>query len=259
MTELDQKIEKATVEKAMRYPLVGIKDNLAEIREIGQMAQDYFTELDPEVLRPSRWEIIPQITIDFLDSVFKYLGDKKRTDVAEIYLRLGDIMTPAIEYATTKGADKDGTLNPKITIGPDMAFDKTDYDDSITMEQAQILEADGCNHLPIQFFEDREVIKEICLELKPKLYSRYGIKLMQNWALIPLAFVAFFRCAKKWLINHKDDGECGVEINIGDYVFMGIQKEGDDDDVEYIMYITPGQKFKLDYAKGDEKTESIGD
>lgn len=257
MTELDKKIEQASVEKALRYPMMRIKDNLKEIREIGERAQDYFVKLDPEVLRPNRWEPIPQITMDFLNSVFKYLGDRKTTEVAEIYLNVGNIMRVSIEYASTKGADKEGTLNPKITVGPDMDFNKREYEDSMTIEQAETLRVDGCEHLPIQFFDDRKVIKEICMELKPKLYTNYGIKITDSsWGIIPLSVVAFFRCAKDWLIQHKDDGECGVQINLGNTVFIGVEKEGlEEDDVEYFIYITPGQNFKLDYAKGDDKTE----
>ena len=257
MTELDKKIEDATIEKAMRYPLMRIKDNLTEIRKISEMAQDYIVKMNPEIYRPGRWEAIPQITIDFLTEVFKYLGDRKRTDVAEVYLNIGDIMRVSIEYTATEGADKEGTLNPKISIGPDMDINTREYDDSLTIDQAEILKADECENLPVQFFEDRKVIKEISMSLKPKLYTNYGIKISdRSWTVIPSSVVAFFRCAKAWLLEHKDDGPCGVEINLGNTVYIGVQKEGlEDEDPEYFVYITPGQVFKLDFAKGDAQTE----
>lgn len=256
MTTLDEKIEKASVEKALRYPMMRIKDNLKEIREIGEMAQDYIVKLDPEMLRPGRWEPIPQITIDFLTAVFRYLGDRKTTEVSEIYLNVGNIMKVAIEYATTKGADKEGTLNPKITAGSDMDFNVREYDDAMTIDQSEILKADGCEHLPVQFFEDRAIIKEICLELRPKLYQKYGIRISEtSWGIIPVSVVAFFRCAKTWLIDHKDDGPCGVEINLGNTCHIGVSKEGDENDIDYFIYITPGQNFKLDHAKNDADTE----
>lgn len=258
MTELDKKIEDASIEKALRYPLMKIKDNLKEIRTIGEMAQDYIVKMDPEIMRPGRWEVIPQITIDFLMAVFKYIGDRKSTEVSEVYLNIGDIMRVAIEYAATDG-DKEGTLNPLITIGSDMDINTTEYDDTITFDQAEILRVDECEHLPIQFFDDRKVIKEICMEMKPKLYTNYGIRITdKSWAIIPTCVVAFFRCAKSWLLEHKDDGPCGIDINLGNTVFIGVQKEGDDDEPEYYTYITPGQNFKLDFAKGDAQTE-LGD
>lgn len=256
MENLDKKIEDASVEKALRYPLLGIKANLTELRHIGEAAQDYITKLSPDIIRPGRWEVIPQITIDFLREVYKYLGERKRTDVSEVYLDLGNIMRVAIEYAATNG-DKEGTLNPKIIAGSDMTLDTTEYDDDITFEQAEMLKADDCEMLPAMFFDNRKVIKEICTSLKPSLYTNYGIRISdKSWAIIPCSFVAFFRCAKEWLINHKDDGPCGVDINVGNVVSVGIQKEGlEGEEPEYFLYITPGQVFKHNFAKGDEKTE----
>ena len=256
MADLDKKIEDATVEKALRYPLVKVKENLTEIRLISEAAQDYITKMDPDIIRPSRWEVIPQITIDFLKAIFQYLGERKRTDVAEVYINIGNIMRVSIEYAGTM-ADKEGTLNPKISIGSDMDINTVEYDDTITFEQSEILKVDDCEHLPIQFFDDRKVIKEIAMSMKSKLYTNSGIKITdKSWAMIPCALVSFFRCAKTWLIEHKDDGPCGMEINLGNCVTIGVQKEGlDDDDVEYFIYITPGQTFKLSFAKGDAETE----
>lgn len=253
---LDKKIEDAVAESALRYPLMKVKDNLKEIRIIGEAAQDYIVKMDPEILRPNRWETIPQITIDFTKAIFQYLGERKRTDVAEVYLNIGNIMRVAIEYAET-GGEKEGTLNPKISIGSDMDINTTEYDDVLSFEQSEILKADGCEHLPVQFFDDRKVIKEIAMSVKSKLATNYGIKITdKSWAMIPCAFVAFFRCAKTWLLEHKDDGPCGVKINLGNCVTLGIQKEGlDESDVEYFTYITPGQTFKLSYAKSDDDTE----
>lgn len=256
---LDDKIENAKIEKELRYPLMRVKDNLTEIRLIGEAAQDYIVKLNPEIKRPGRWEAIPQITMDFLEAVFKYLGERKRTDVSEVYLDLGNIMRASIEYAITEtnGDGKNGTLNPKIVVGSDMKLETSEYDDDLTFDQAEILVADGCENLPIQFFDNRKVIKEISIGLLSKLMTNSGIKITdRSWTLVPCAFVAFFRCAKKWLIDHKDDGPCGIEINVGGTVFIGIAKEGSDDDLDYYLYITPGQVFKCDYAKGDDKTES---
>ena len=257
MSTLDEQIERVNTEKALRYPLMRFKDSLKEIREISEMAQDYIVELDPEVLRPNRWEVIPQIAHDFIEGVLQYLGERKSTDVAEVYLNIGRLMTASIEYATTTGANKDGTLNPKYVVGSDLLLETKEYDDDISIEQADILKMDGCEHLPIQFFDDRKVIKEICLTLSPKLYTKYGIHMGNNWGLIPLCAVSFFRCAKDWLIKHKDDGPCGVEIKLGELLIFGIEKEGPDDDVEYYTFIGPGQSFKLDDAKGDEHTENV--
>lgn len=255
MNTLDEQIEKATAEKALRYPLMGFKDSLKEIREISEAAQDYILTLNPEVMRPNRWEVIPQITIDFIGGVLNYLGERKSTDVAEVYLNVGNLMTVFIEYGTTSGANKEGTLNPKVTIGTDLLMETEEYNDEVSIEQADILTIEESELLPIQFFDDRKVIKEICLEIKPKLYSNYGIKLGKEWGLIPLCAVAFFRCAKDWLIKHKDDGPCGVYIKLGNLLEFGIEKEGPDDDVEYHTYITPGQSFKQDNSKNDADTE----
>lgn len=258
MNNLDKRIEDATVEKALRYPLIGIRDNLTELRLIGESAQDYITTLNPDLIRPGRWEVIPQIAMDFLKEVYRYLGERKRTDVSEVYLDLGDIMRVSIEYTATAKADKEGTLNPKIVVGNDMLLETTEYNDDITFEQAEILRADECAGLPAQFFENRKVIKDIAMAVKPKLMTQYGIKISDSsWTAIPCAFVAFFRCAKKWLTEHKDDGPRGVDINVGNIVSIGIEKEGlEGEEPDYFLFITPGQVFKHNYAKGDNDTET---
>lgn len=256
MNTLDEQIEKASAEKALRYPLMKFKDSLKEIREISEMAQDYIVTLQPDVLRPNRWEVIPQITIDFIDGVLKYIDERKTTEASEVYLNIGKLMTVSVEYATTTGANKDGTLNPKVTIGSDLRLETKEYDDDISIDQADILNVEECRHLPAQFFDDRKVMKEICTELVQKLHTNYGIVLGKDWSLIPLCAVAFFRSAKEWLIKHKDDGECGVQVKLGDILTFGIEKEGPDDDVEYYAFIAPGQSFKQNRAKSDDATEN---
>lgn len=255
MNTLDGQITKSAAEKALRYPLMRIKDSLKEIREISEKAQDYITVLDPEVIRPNRWEVIPQLTFYFIEGILKYLNERKSTDVAEVFLNIGNLMTVSIEYAETPGANKEGTLNPKVIIGSDLRMETKEYDDDISIEQMEILKAQGCEHLPVQFFDNMKIIEEICNNIKPKIYPETGIKLGNTWELIPLCAVAFLRCAKDWLIKHKDDGPCGVEIKLGELLIFGVSKEGPDDDVEYFTFIDPGQSFKLDNAKGDDDTE----
>lgn len=252
---LDEAIQKATTEKALRYPLMRYKDSLKEIREISERAQDYIVELDPEVIRPNRWEVIPQITFDFFEGVLHYLGERKTTDAAEVYLPIGNLMTVFIEFAKTPEANKEGTLNPKVTIGSDLKLETTSYDDDVSVDQMEMMRANNCTHLPVQFFDDMKVMEEICKSVKSKIASNSGIKLGEGWDLIPLCVVAFMRSAKEWLIAHKDDGPCGVELKLGEYLIFGIVKEGPDDDIEYYTFISPGQSFKLDDAKGDDKTE----
>lgn len=255
MSTLDEQTEKVSAEKALRYPLMKIKDSLKEIREISEKAQDYITVLDPEVIRPNRWEVIPQLTFYFIEGILKYLDERKSTDVAEVYLHIGNLMTVSIEYAETPGANKEGTLNPKVIIGSDLRMETKEYDDDISIDQMEILKANNGEHLPIQFFDNMKVIEEVCSLIKPRIYPETGIKLGNAWGLIPLCSVAFLRCAKDWLIKHKDDGPCGVDLKLGELLMFGIVKEGPDDDVEYYTYISPGQSFKLDNSKGDDRTE----
>jgi hypothetical protein len=256
MEDLEAKMHQASLERQTRYPLLSITDNLKEIREIAEKTQDYMVELNPELLRPQLWESIPRIAMEFIEHAFAYMGDRKTTEFGEICLPLGKIMTVGVEYATTEGSDKEGTFNPFIRIGKEMDYDYKDepYDNSIDVNMASLLREEQCENLMGQFFDNRKEIKTISQSVTSILLNNYGIKFL-DWTLVPLTFVAFFRKAKEYLISHKDDGECGVEINFGDAVTFGIEKEGWDDDISYRIYIIPGQKPKLNNAKDDSKTE----
>lgn len=254
---LEEKVKKARLEQEARYPLLDIRDSRKEIREICELASDYLLELNPEVKKPQFWELMARIPMEFLKEVFTYLNDRKTTEVGEIYLPLGNILEVGIQFTKTDG-DKEGTLNPVIRCKDEFNYKKKDepYDDSLSVEMNQILESENhIEHLLPQFFDDREVIGKISESVKGTLSSKYGVTLI-DWTLIPTVFVAFFRKAKDYLILHKDDGECGVEIKFGDLCNIGIERFGSDEEIDYELYVTPGQIFKKDFAKGDEMTEN---
>lgn len=267
-TSLDEKIQQANIERQRKYPLLDISDNRAEIREIAQKTQDYIVELNPEVRRPHIWESIPRIVIEFITKAFESLKDKSVIELGEVTLTLGDITTLGVNYTTTSDADKFGNITPFCICRSEWKYENASlpYQDAVPSDIAKILEEEDCVGLPIQFYENREQIKEISVAAFKTLHTNYGIKFSadvddtRTWWLIPLIVLAFMRKAKEFLIEHKDDGEIGVTINFADLISFGIRKEGgmdEDDPIDYILFIEPGQIFKKENAKSDGDTEQV--
>ena len=263
MTELDEKIQQANIERARKYPLLMIVDNRKEIREISISAQDYMVELNPELKKVKIWEVIPRITIEFILAALKKLNKSDAMNEGESTIIIGDIMEIGIDGMFTTDGDKDGNITPLIKTRSEFKYENVSlpYRDEMTIDQLKVLQSENCEGLPVQFYDNREEIKEISKMAMKVLLSDYGVKMGgdDEWYIIPLTVVAFFRKTRDWLVEHKDDGEAGVEINFANLINIGISKEGgfsDDDPVDYVLYIQSEQIFKKDNAKDDGKTEN---
>lgn len=261
MTELEQKIQQAGIERERRYPLLAIVDNRKEIREISIATQDYMIELNPDVKRIKIWEAVPRIVIEFILASFTKLSKSDAMKNGESSIIIGDIMELGVDGLLTNDADKDGNLTPLVRCRSEFKYENISlpYNDDMTIDQLNILQEEKCEGLPVQFFENREEIKEVTRIAMNPLKNNYGIIMgEEDWFIIPLTVVAFFRKTRDYLVEHKDDSEVGLEINFANLIKMGIAKEGgieEGDPVDYVLYITPEQVFKKDNAKGDDVTE----
>lgn len=262
MTELEQKIQQAGIERERRYPLLAIVDNREEIRKISQQTQDYMIELNPDLRRIKIWEAIPRIVIEFISASFTKLSKSDAAKKGQSSIIIGDIMELGVNGIATKDGDKDGNLTPFIRCRSEFKFENVSlpYMDEVPIDVAKIMRDEKCEGLPIQFFENREEIKEVSKIAMDSLDKNYGIIMGEknDWFMIPLTVVAFFRQVRAFLVEHKDDGEIGIDINFADLIKIGITKEGgmdEDDPIDYVLYITPNQIFKKDNAKDDGVTE----
>ena len=259
---LDEKIAEVQRDEAVRYQVVDIVTNRKEIREISERALEILGELRPDVGRMP-WDALASIAILFVDMGIREVHRmKKELPVGtDAELPLGRVMTLRIEYTATLNADKVGTLNPAILVGPDFRYDTKDtpYDDAVSVDMQATLNAEGCPKLLPQFFDQRDVIigdtdHGLGYKIKEAAFDRLHI-VIEDLTLPSTIFVAFFRAAKEYLIQNKDMEEVGININLAEFLDFGISKEGPDDDIEYTIYLTPGQQFKLNFAKGDDTTE----
>lgn len=262
MTELEQKIQQANIERERRYPLLAIVDNRKEIRDISIAAQEYMIELNPDVKKIKIWEAIPRIVIEFINAAFTKLSKSDAINNGSSSIIIGDIMELGVDGLLTNDADKDGNLTPFIKCRSEFKYENISlpYQDEISIDDANILRDEKCEGLPAQFFDNRDEIKEVTHIAMKKLENNFGIIMgeSQDWYIIPLTVVAFFRKVRDYLVEHKDDEEVGIDINFADLIKIGITKEGgmdEDDPVDYVLYITPNQIFKKENAKGDNITE----
>ena len=264
MTELEKEIQQAAIEKARKYPLLDISDNRKEIREIAQRTQDYMIELNPDVKRIKIWEAIPRIVIEFIKASFTKLSKSDTAANGVSSVIIGDIMELGIEYlVTSDAAGKEGNITPFIRCRSEFKWENNaiPYRDEVPADIAKELREEKCEGLPIQFYDNRDEIKDISLIAAKVLEDEAGIILgvEKDWWLIPLVVVSFFRKTKEFLIEHKDDGEIGIDIDFANLIQISICKEGgmeEDDPIDYILSITPQQIFKKDNAKDDNITEN---
>lgn len=251
---LDEAIKEANIERAQRFPLLDITENIKEIREIAQLAIPYVREMNSDLCEPEPWEFVAQSVMQVLTATFEYLNQRKSTEFREVYIPLGTLMTVAIEYGETKSGDKAGTFNPCIRVGKDMSYEfrEESYNDSMSADMANDLKEIGMEYLHPMFYDTRKEMHEIFDKAAANLMAKYGVKVPDTESLSYI-LVAFFRKAKEYFIAHKDDDDgYGVEVNLGRLITMGIEKQADGD---YFIYVSPGQEFKMEHAKGDNKTE----
>lgn len=261
MTELEQKVKQSRVERERKYPMLDITDNRKEIREIAEAAQDYMVQLNPDVVRLKIWESIPRITMEFILAAFTKLDKAEAKKNGSTSVVIGDLMELEVQYTETNDADKFGNLTPVIRCRSEFKWENVSlpYHDEIPVDVANVLRDENCEGLLVQFYDNRKEIKEIS-EIAIGSLKNFGVMFGPNdWWIVPLVVIAFFRKTRDWLVEHKDDGELGVEIRFADMLKIGVSKEGgleDDDPVDYILYIRPDQIFKKENAKGDDITEA---
>lgn len=251
---LDEAIEKAKQEKPVRYPILDIAENIEEIREVCLNAAPYITKMNPELVKPAVWEFTGKVVLEMILETFKYLNERKSVDYAKVFINWGQLATMGISYAVTKTADKNGTFNPYIEVGHDMLYEtpSSEYDDLMTSDMANTLNEEGIPHLHPMFYEQRGEIVKICQKVATTLLNHSKID-VQHAESLTFVVVAFFRKMKEWLINHKDDnGETSQSIRFGRLVIFGIDKRKDG---TYFISVTPAQTLKMEYAKGDDKSE----
>ena len=255
MRELDKAIEESNIERAQRFPLLDIATNVQELSEICEEAAKYVTEMNDELFKPEPWEFVAQTAMQVLLATFKYLNKRKSKEFAEVYIDMGQLFQVAICYGETKNGDKNGTFNPVIRVGHDMAYEHKDesYNDSMTAAMAGELEDMGLKYLHPMFYDNKEQMKDIFATAANNLTTKYGIKIPEPEALSYI-IVAFFRKAKEYFIAHKDEPD-GVEIKLGRLITMGIDKEADGN---YFIYVSPAQEFKMENSKGDDGSEMEG-
>lgn len=252
---LDEAIKEANVDRARRFPLLDINTNVEELREIAQRAMPYVREMCPDLMEPAPWEFTVRIVMEMLRSTFGYLNKRKSTEFKEVYINMGTLMKVSICYAETPSGDKVGTFNPAVEVGKDLNYDfrEEPYNDVMSNDMAQELESAGMKYLHPMFYDVRKEMHEICETTKTNLAARTGAKVSESDSL-SYVLVAFFRKAKEWLIEHKDDNEgYGTQFALGRLIDMGIEKHADG---TYFIYVTPSPEFKMDNAKGDDKTEA---
>ena len=101
MTELEQGIQQAQIERARRYPLLPIVDNRKEIRDISMATQDYLEELNPDLKRIKIWESIPRIVIEFITAAISSLDKSDAINNGESTIVIGDIMEIGVDGLLT--------------------------------------------------------------------------------------------------------------------------------------------------------------
>lgn len=249
---LEGKIKQAERERIQKYPLLDITNNRKEIREISELACEYARELNPSMKPIKTWEIAPRITMEFINQTYSYLASKTSSDNGEVSVELGNILTMSIEFTYIANADKDGTFNPRITVGSDLVFD-TDKQASSSCEETALDDSEETLYLLPEFYKNREEIQTIAQNTMLVLAKDYELTI-SNWSYVVLIFVAFMRKAKDYVVLHKDDTEFGIDIDLGDVIGIGIEKYGDDEEVGYCFYIKPKRSEKMG-SKDDNKSE----
>ena len=242
INELSAEIEKEEVERRKRYPLLEIVNNREEIRKIAEDTLEYVGDLYPSLKEINYWEIVPRITIELMKQYFSLAESKKAADKC-VFVHIGEFMSLGIESGKTNGADKDGTLNPIITVGPELAYDNDDPDANKLKKTEPVFSA-----------EDQETLDFVSKHVQNTLKSKFGI-FVEDYHDIARIALSFLRIIRQYLIDHKDDEEYGVDIDLGNVLDIGVSKYSTDEgSFKYCIQFAPGQTFKVG-AKDDDSTE----
>lgn len=231
-----------SVNKAGRYQLFEITNNLEEIRIMSEATCNYVPQIYPELSNIPEWSIIPRIVMEFVKESFNFLKAKRKKDISEVFVNVGNFVHFGIEFGTTEDADKDATFNPIITVGDEIAYNNGNKTANKLKKEAPDIDYDND-------------ISYICSSAKNLLQSKFGLFIEDPRSILEI-FVAFCRIAKDYLIKHKDDDEIGIIINLGEVIDMAIEKFGDDENIQYAINFAPGKMLKVDYAKSDKDSEN---
>lgn len=241
--ELTEKTEEVEAERNKKYPLLDIRDSLDVIREISENTITLLKKIYPKYKDLDIWEVTPKITMEFITAIYRVLETKTLTDASETYMEVPDVAKFGIEYGVTANADKDGTLNPRIQLSDAFKYDN------------QIPENNHLVETPVLTDNLPDEIELVCKSVQNLLKTKHKL-FVEEWQDIYIIFILFIRCARQFLIEHKDDEYWGFTINLGNVVDMGIEKYDVEDGVEYcIQLFGPGQKLKQNHSKDDGKTE----
>lgn len=252
-------------ELTRKRPLWDIADSRIEIETIAENAAKHIDEAYPKMRTSQVYMAIPRISQVFVVHLLNYLDNLKRSDIEKckesgVEFSLGDIATFRIEYLSTPNSEgKESTFNPAILVGPELDYNKRDipYKDALSVEMAEKARGLGARYILAQYYDQMSDLKPICEAAMKELEDTYDIK-FTDWSMLLLTTTYFFREIRNFLVENKDAGELGIEINFADLFNVGIEKDGPDDDIEYNIYMTPGQFFKKERAKTDSE-EKIGE
>ena len=246
MEELTQAAENAEQEKAQRYVLWAAVNDLDDIRELSEDTIRYAADMYESMkkLEPEKiWELVPRVVSDVIAELFKKV-DANKAKGKTITTKLGDFMTIGIEYAGTNNADKEGTFNPVIEVGPELQYDNEDKKK---------------NELPteVPMFDPKEqdTMDFVCKSVQNKLRSKYGV-VVEDYKAVEYIFTSFLRKLKQYLIANKDKADYGCDITLGETLNIGLTKYDADGTTKYCIGIDPGRIIKMEYAKSDEKSEA---
>ena len=263
VTETEKAVNEVTEEATpvenvleRKNPLWAFGNNRIEIRNIAEMAGESLETVLPEIDFRTHCVAIPCTVLCFMNELLNRLNTIKIETKKPVPFQFGNLMTLEIEQLEIADAEKSGSLNPAIYPGEELDYDKRDIvpSDAVSSDMAKELAKIGGPDLPAQFYGDREFYKKISETCMQELDKEYGVVFF-NWSIIPLITLHFFRAAKRFLIENKDNEETGIAIDFANILTIGISKEGPDDDVSYAIYLEPGQIFKKDYGKSDAITE----
>lgn len=243
---LAEEVERAEKERAKRYPLLDVVNNLEDLRRISEDTVKYAGEMYPDLgeALDGLWEVVIRTSLEFSKSVFKILEKEKSTKASMVSVEIDNFMRFGIEYGTTEDGDKDATFNPIVTILGDMVYDNDNPEE--TEKVVQVAQYLG---------ENDNTIETICKDTQTTMQTKYGV-IIEDWRNILRIFIAFAVQTRAYLIDHKDDNDYGMDINFGNVLDIGIERYGlEDEKIQYCIQFAPHQIPKLENAKNDDNTE----
>lgn len=252
---LSEKIEEAEKRRRQRYPLLDIVDDREQIREISERTIKYMKEIYPDMegFDESLWELIARVVIEFNKSTIAYLQGEVDKDTGAVSLQIGDFMTIELEHTQIDDAEKGGTLNPNIIMGPELIYYNDEPEKNTLSKEVPSVDLSSG-------------LETICMNVTSDLEKKYGVK-NTNWANIIKITLSFYRIARDYLIEHKKDSFYGMYISLTPIIGFGIEaytlnpdeeitEEGDrsDENTGYNIQFAPEAQFKM-ASKNDGKTE----